>query len=381
MKARSFGVAIAFLTATRLVVNSAHRFVFPFLPAISRGLGISLAQGGLLMSARSIAFVATPAIVASAGRGERRVRLGIWALGMMSVGALITAATGVYAGAFVGFILLGLGKPSFDAAAQSYIADRTLYERRARYMSILELTWAGGLLVGAPLAGWLIDRFGWEAPFWVVGVLFAITMLAAPALLEADIPQDHSARSRLSLDHTGWALLIAAALFSFAAETTFIVFGAWLEGGFGLSLAALGLASTLIALAEMTGEGAVLAFADRVGKLRMVAWGLGVSAIGYATFAPASTSLPLGLAVLAATFVAFEITIVSTIPLASELAPGARSRYLALLMVALGIGRGIGDLVGPALFTWQGIPANALMSAAGTIAALAVILSIARRSS
>ncbi|MCH7584780.1 MAG: MFS transporter [Acidobacteria bacterium] len=381
MKTRSFGVAIAFLTATRLVVNSAHRFVFPFLPAISRGLGISLAQGGLLMSARSIAFVATPAIVASAGRGERRVRLGIWALGMMSVGALITAATGVYAGALVGFILLGLGKPSFDAAAQSYIADRTPYERRARYMSILELTWAGGLLVGAPLAGWLIDRFGWEAPFWVVGVLFAITMLAAPALLEADIPQDHSARSRLSLDHTGWALLIAAALFSFAAETTFIVFGAWLEGGFGLSLAALGLASTLIALAEMTGEGAVLAFADRVGKLRMVAWGLGVSAIGYATFAPASTSLPLGLAVLAATFVAFEITIVSTIPLASELAPGARSRYLALLMVALGIGRGIGDLVGPALFTWQGIPANALMSAAGAIAALAVILSIARRSS
>ena len=380
MKTRSFGVAIAFLTATRLVVNSAHRFVFPFLPAISRGLGISLAQGGLLMSARSIAFVATPAIVASAGRGERRVRLGIWALGMMSVGALITAATGVYAGALVGFILLGLGKPSFDAAAQSYIADRTPYERRARYMSILELTWAGGLLVGAPLAGWLIDRFGWEAPFWVVGVLFAITMLAAPALLEADIPQDHSARSRLSLDHTGWALLIAAALFSFAAETTFIVFGAWLEGGFGLSLAALGLASTLIALAEMTGEGAVLAFADRVGKLRMVAWGLGVSAIGYATFAPASTSLPLGLAVLAATFVAFEITIVSTIPLASELAPGARSRYLALLMVALGIGRGIGDLVGPALFTWQGIPANALMSAAGAIAALAVILSIARRS-
>ncbi|MEE8497025.1 MAG: hypothetical protein V3S62_00655, partial [Acidimicrobiia bacterium] len=92
MRTRPLGVAIAFLTVTRLVVNTAHRFVFPFLPAISRGLGISLAQGGLLMSARSIAFVATPAIVASAGRGERRVRLAVWALGMMSVGALITAA-------------------------------------------------------------------------------------------------------------------------------------------------------------------------------------------------------------------------------------------------------------------------------------------------
>ena len=93
---------------------------------------------------------------------------------MMSVGALVTAATGVYAGAFVGFILLGLGKPAFDAAAQAYVADRTPYERRARYMSILELTWAGGLLVGAPLAGWLIGQYGWQAPFWFVGVLFAI---------------------------------------------------------------------------------------------------------------------------------------------------------------------------------------------------------------
>ena len=112
-------------------------------------------------------------------RGERRVRLAVWALGMMAVGAFVTVATGVYAGALVGFILLGLGKPSFDAAAQAYVADRTPYERRARYMSILELTWAGGLLVGAPLAGWLIDSFGWEAPFWVVGVLFTATMVPA----------------------------------------------------------------------------------------------------------------------------------------------------------------------------------------------------------
>ena len=379
MRNRSLGTAIVFLSFARLMVNTSHRFVFPFLPAISRGLGISLAQGGLLMSARSVAFVATPAIVASAGRGERRVRLAMWGLGLMAVGALITAATGVYAGAFVGFLLLGLGKPSFDAAAQAYVADRTPYEQRARYMSILELTWAGGLLVGAPLAGWLIGRFGWEAPFWLVGVMFTATMFAAPAVLEADGPHEQSEQSRLTLDRRRWALLVAAGLFSFAAETTFIVFGAWLEDGFGLSLTALGLASTLIALAEMTGEGAVLAFADRVGKLRMVAWGLGASVVGYATLAPASNSLPLGLAALAATFVAFEITIVATIPLASEVAPGARSRYLALLMVALGVGRSIGDVIGPMLFTWRGIPANSLASAVGAAAALAVIASLADR--
>jgi predicted MFS family arabinose efflux permease len=375
VRRRPLGVAIAFLTVTRLIVNTAHRFVFPFLPAISRGLGISLEQAGVLMSARSLAFVATPAVVATAGRGERRLRLAVYALGMMSVGALVTAATGVYAGALVGFVLLGLGKPSYDAAAQAYIADRTPYDKRARYMSILELTWAGGLLVGAPLAGWLIDSFGWNAPFWVVGVLFGLTMLAAPGLLESDAPHDADDRVSLRLDRRRMALLGVAVLFSFSAETTFIVFGAWLEDDFSLSLTALGLASTLIALAELSGEGAVLAFADRVGKIRMVSFGLGFSAVGYAALGPASGSLAVGLGVLAATFVAFEITIVAAIPLASEVAPGARTRYLALFMVALGIGRAVGDIVGPMLYTWRGLPAPALTSTVG--AALGLILVVA----
>lgn len=378
MRSRSLGLSIAFLAFTRLVVNTAHRFVFPFLPAISRGLGISLEQGGLLMSARSLAFVATPAVVATAGRGERRVRLAVWSLGLMAVGALVTAATGFYAGAFVGFILLGLGKPSFDAAAQAYIADRTPYDKRARYMSILELTWAGGLLVGAPLAGWLIDSFGWEAPFWFVGVLFGITMVTAPGLLDSDDPHHPDDRVRLEFDRRKVSLLVVAGLFAFAAETTFIVFGAWLEDDFALSLAALGLASTLIALAEMAGEGSVLVFADRIGKIRMVAWGLGTSALGYALLAPASSSIVLGLAALAGTFVAFEVTIVAAIPLASEIAPRARSRYLALFMVALGVGRAIGDVVGPMLYTWRGVAANAFMSSAGALAALAVVILVFR---
>lgn len=378
MTPRRLGPAIAFLTVTRLVVNTAHRFVFPFLPAITRGLGISLEQGGLLMSARSLAFVATPAVVATAGRGERRVRLAVWALGMMSVGALVTAATGVFAGALVGFILLGLGKPSYDAAAQAYIADRTPYERRARFMSILELTWAGGLLVGAPLAGWLIDSFGWETPFWVVGVMFTITMLAAPRLLEVDAVDHQTVSPRLSFDARKRTLLIAAALFSFAAETTFIVFGAWLEDDFGLSLAALGLASTVIAIAEMTGEGSVMLFADRIGKVRTVGWGLGASAVGYLLLAATSASLLPGLVTLAATFIAFEITIVAAIPLASEVAPKARSRYLALFMVALGIGRAIGDVVGPVLYTDHGLAGPALASAGGAVAALALMVIVFR---
>ncbi|MBT8211697.1 MAG: MFS transporter [Acidimicrobiia bacterium] len=378
---RPLPLVLAFLAFTRLVVNTAHRFVFPFLPAISRGLGISLEQGGILMSARSLAGVATPLVVASAGRGERRLRLAVWGLGLMAVGALVTAATSAYVGAFAGFILLGLGKPSFDSAAVAYVADRTPYDRRARYLSVLELTWAGGLLVGAPAAGLLIDRFGWEAPFWVIGLILAATMAVSPLVLERDEEHTDSGGRPLSLDRSSVALLIVAGLFSVSAEVTFIVYGAWLEDEFALSLAALGAASVVIALAELAGEGSVLVFADRFGKRRMVAWGMAASAIGYLALVVASGSLVGGIAALSMAFIAFEVTIVGTVPLASEAAPGARTRYLALLMVALSIGRAIGDVIGPMLYTWKGIPANGITSAAVVLVGLALLLGAVRERS
>jgi DHA1 family inner membrane transport protein len=365
--------AVGYLTATRLVVNTAHRFVFPFLPALARGLGISLERAGLLLSARSLAFLATPAVVGTVGRGERRVKLVVFGTSLMAVGCLVTAITGVAAGALVGFLLLGLGKPTFDAAAQAYVGDRTPFERRARVMSILELTWAGGLLVGAPLAGWLISRGGWRAPFWVLGIALGVAALTSRFAMEPDSLHD-GATTRLVPNRTVIALLLVGFLFSFASENVFVVFGAWLEDDFGLSLAALGVASVVIGLGELAGEASVLAFADRIGPRRMIALGLAGSAVGYFLLAPAAASLGWGLAGLTATLIAFEVTIVATVPLASEIAPGARSRLLAWLMVGLGLGRALGDATGPLLYGWNGMPAPAVSSALASIVALVILL-------
>ena len=364
--------SIAFLTGSRLAVNTTHRFVFPFLPTIARGLGISLERAGFLLSFRSIAFVATPLVVGTVGKGERRVRLVVFGLSLMALGAAITAATGVVAGAVVGFLLLGVGKPSFDAAAQAYVADRTPYHRRARYLSILELTWAGGMLIGAPLAGWLISGWGWRTPFWVMSGLFVVAAAVAPRVLEPDVSHSEGVVTPLRLDRAMVALLATGLLFSFAAENTFVIFGAWLEDEFSLTLAGLGLAAMTVALAELAGEGSVLVFADRLGPRRMVVAGLVASTAGYLGLAMTAGSLGAGLAVLAFTFIAFEITIVATVPLATEAAPGARSRFLAWLMVTIGIGRSLGDATGPALYSWNGMAANSVGSA--VVAGIAMIV-------
>ena len=52
-------------------------------------------------------------------------------------------------------------------------------------------------------------------------------------------------------------------LFIASSEMVFVLYGQWLEGNFGLSVAGTGTFSLLIAVGELSGEGAVVAFSDR----------------------------------------------------------------------------------------------------------------------
>ena len=166
---RPVGRSLAYLTATRLITSTGYRFVYPFLPVIARGLGITLQQAGLLASARSLAGAAAPLGIAVGRREHRRRTVGI-SMALFVAGMGVTAATGVWAGALAGFVMVGLSKPAFDVSAHAYLADRDPYRRRARYLASLEVAWAGGMLVGAPAAGWAISRMGWRSPFWILAL-------------------------------------------------------------------------------------------------------------------------------------------------------------------------------------------------------------------
>ncbi len=270
--------------------------------------------------------------------------------------------------------MLGLAKPTFDVSAQAYLAERVPYERRARALAILELTWAGGLLVGAPATGWIISQFDWRAPFWVFAALGIGALVLVRPTIEADQVHDDGRTGRLTLSRAAKGMLAVVFLFTLSAEATVVVFGAWLEDGFDLSLVALGGAATTLALAELAGEGVTLGFTDRIGKRRSVAIGLGISIVAFIATGAAAGSLAGGLALLAVAFFGFELTIVSSIPLATELVPGARARFLALFQLSTQAARALGAAVGPALFSWGGLAVNGMFSAALDAAALFVLL-------
>ena len=367
--------SIVSLSVARFVLNTAHRFVYPFLPLIARGLGVPLEQAALLISVRHAAGLATPIANRAVGRGERRRRLIATGLAMFIAGCAVTALSGAFAGALVGFALLGLSKPVFDVSSQAYISDRVPYERRARYMASFEFTWSISLLIGAPLTGWLISKTDWATPFWVFGAIAAAVLLLLPRIVDADsrraLANDKSPRfSRSAL-----AFLVVVGLFTMAAEIVFVTFAAWLEESFAVSVAVLGGAAFLIAAAELAGEGGTFAFTDRLGKRRAVLLGLLVSIVGYGALAFAREEMVWGLATIAVAVLGFEFTIVSGIPLASGLAPNATARYLAWMVFAVGVGRGVGAALGPSLFRSFDLTGPAVGAVIANIIALALIVS------
>ena len=321
------------------------------------------------MSARNLAGVATPAVALVGQR--RRLLIGA-AVAMFGVGALVTAATGVVGGAIAGFILMGVGKPAFDVGAQAYLADRTPYSQRARAIAIIETTWAGGFLLGAPAAGWLIDRFGWEAPFWVIGLLAVGALTSITIALEGGEVGDGGGANRLTLDASSASLLAVFVLFTFAAELLFVVLGNWLETDYDLSILALGGVGAMIGLSELSGESATFAFTDRLGKKTAVALGMVVAILGYSLISVSSTQSWA----LVGTFIAFlgfEYTIVSGLPFATEMRPLARARYLGLIQAAMALARAGAAAIGNPLFEAGGIWANGL-AAAGVNAVALVLL-------
>jgi len=369
--------SLAFLSAERLVMNTAYRFVYPFLPVIARGLGVPLEQAALLVTARHFAGLATPAVTRVVGRGERPRTLIALGIGVFIAGSAVTVLTSAYVGALVGFALLGIAKPVFDVSAQAYISARVDYANRARYLSVFEFTWAGALLLGAPAAGWLIARTSWSGPFVVIGILSAVALAFVGRFVDADTRAALSTDGRLNMTSSGKAFLLVAGFFALGSEMIIVVFGAWLEDSFGLSLVALGGAAFLVGASELAGEGATFAITDRLGKRKAVFAGLAISGIGYMLLMLANGDLRLGLVVLAVALFGFEFTIVSSIPMASELMPGSRARYLAWMVVAMSLARGAGAAIGPVLFERFGLagPAGAAVASvavAATVLALGV---------
>lgn len=367
---------LATLTFARLVMNMTRRFPYPFLPEISRQLGVSLDSVQNVMAVNAGVGLGSPLLGPIGERyGRKRVMMGSLILMMLaSVVGAISPQFGLFAVAMIAF---GIVKMVFAPAISAYIADHIPYERRGRAIGITELSWAGSLLVAAPIAGFLLGASGLQSVFLMLLVACLLALVAVYRFLPADHPSGDAIPRGITPLATWRALrsnpvafraLTYTFLFVIANEIFFINYAAYMETTFDLALTALGAVTVVIAVAEVCGEFVVIGFADRYGKRRVALIGVTISSIGYILLPIFFFSLPLTLAMVFLIFFTLEIAILASVTLYTEILPDARAIMMSSYVGAESLGR----LVGAALGGWLYVTLNnfSLVSAISTAIAL-----------
>jgi MFS transporter, DHA1 family, inner membrane transport protein len=381
MPARWLVLEIGAAALARLLLNTARRFAYPFAPALARGLDVPLTSVTSLVALNQGAGFLSPLLGRLADRWSPRTMM-LLGLALLAAGMLAAAALPLYATVLVAFVLAGIGKGCFDPAIQAYVGSRVRWERRGLAIGLIEFAWAGSSLVGIPLVGWLIGRYGWRSPFLLLGLL-AVASLFLLSLLLPRVPPARASRPASVTAARGWRLLLRrrAALgalgyslcFSMANDMLFVVYGAWLERDFRLPLAALGSATIAIGAAELLAEVLIALLADRIGLARAAVGGAALTAAAYLLLPVAARTLPLALGALFTVFLVFEFTVVTAVGLITELQPDARGTMMGALAASSSMGRTLGALTGGHVWLWAGIAATGAVAAALSVLALGLL--------
>ncbi len=347
---------LTMLTLIRVVLNTAHRMIYPFLAVFARGLGVDVSAVSALVANRALFGAATPFIFPFLESRGRKFGMAL-GLGLFIIGMTLVALSPSLTTLGIALALAMVGKAFFDPSVIAYLADNSPYERRGWVTALSEFAWSLSGMVGVPLMGFLIAKLGWNSPFVSLGLLGIFSLAAILFLIQRAHPVEphkDGALGNVRAIATSTPVLAALSIglcAVMANEMVNLIFGVWLEDSFQLQIAALAGASAIIGLSELGGEGLVALFADRLGKVRATGLGIVVNCAA-ALWLPVLGRTEVGALIgLFFFYISFEFTIVSQIPLMSEVMPKARATTLSFNAAAHSLGRALGALSAPGLYS------------------------------
>ena len=390
---RVLSVQVVIFIATRLVFNTSHRMVYPFLRVFAAGLGVDLTSMAFAMSARSASGMLGPFLATVADSRGRKAGM-LLGSSLFIFGMLLPLIWPSFTAFVLMLILATVGYLVFIPSMQAYVGDRVHYRRRGFVLGLTELSWSLSFILGIPLIQLLISRWGWRGPLPLLALLGVVGWAAILWIVPADKAQ-RGIRvawwknfSKLLVSPLAVTGLAMGLLFSLANELVNLIFSIWLEDAHGFSLGTLAQVAVGIGIMELIGELLSTLLADRIGKVFATALGLflGFAAalsLALLAFTPVSALISLLLF-----YLAFEFTIVSSLPLMSEVLPGARATLLAANIALISLGRAIGAWAAPGVYGWgqalipelglTPLGANALLAAALDLVAIILVLRLRR---
>jgi MFS transporter, DHA1 family, inner membrane transport protein len=380
MKVRTQLIVIALL---RVVLNTMHRMVYPFLTVFAAGLGVNVTEISLALTGRNAVGIFGPILAPVSDVRGRKVGM-LTGIVIFTIGVGLVAIRPNLITFSAALVLAILSKSMFDPAVGAYFGDLVPYANRGTAIAITEMAWSMAFIVGVPAMGLLIAHRGWNAPFPVLALLGVFMLIVVARMIPRDAPDSGIPSPLTNVRQVLGSLPAVAGVLvglwaSAANEMVNLNFGVWLSRSFGLQIAALAGASAVIGAAELGGESLVATVTDRLGKPRAVALGL-MGNIAASLLLPLIGRTEVGaLAGLFLFYITFEYLVVSQIPMMTEVVPSSRATAVALNAMGYGIGRSLGALISTFVYAHLGFPVVTLIAALFNILALLSLAEMERK--
>ncbi len=153
---------------------------------ISRGLGISEAQVGHLISAYAVGVVVGAPVLAFAGASLSRRTLLLCLMGFYAAGNLASALAPNYHTMLLARFVAGLPHGAYFGVAMLVAASISPPEQRGAAVSKVLLGLSIAILVGNPLTTWMGQQLTWRTAFALVSLLALATVLMVARHLRPD---------------------------------------------------------------------------------------------------------------------------------------------------------------------------------------------------
>ena len=367
---------ITLLTGARSCANACFRFAPPFLATIASGLGVSLERIGVAIAITELSGLLSPLTNKVGERLHRRTAMSCGLLLVAVASAGVATSRGMLQFTLC-LVALAQSKVLFDLGLGAWISDRVPYEKRGRVLGINEMSWALGLLVGVTTMGLVTEVSSWRIAYLVA----MVTVIVLAAAVRWKLPLDrhetvHARRATSTQRMPRRALLIFAGMFCLmgSAQTLFVTFGSWLKDHFGMTDAGVSAVVFGLGFCELIASASSARFADAWGKERATAVGAALIVPAALLLAVGHGHLWIGLPALIIAIGAFEFSVVSVVPLTTELVPGAPSRGMASSFALGTLGRATASIPATVAYTRWGMAVPAVVSAVlatGTVAVMA----------
>ena len=171
-----------FFALCNLVIGSGAFVLSGILQPLARELGISVAAAGQVMTAYAIATALLAPVLILLTATWPRKRVIQLALGLFTLGNLVSALAPTLAVLLLGRVLMGAGA-MFTAAVSAYAVTLVAPALRGRALSTVFLGMSISYAVALPIGAWLGFEYGWHTPVWLCAAASLAALLAATVLL------------------------------------------------------------------------------------------------------------------------------------------------------------------------------------------------------